>query len=219
MGRQLAGVTIAADFRVGIAICSASRRVHGCDGAHPPAAVRQVLALGSRRLTSPGVAQVRHGGNGQRFGRTSTISRQTLFVLKCSMAKWAAECAVKDASTERFNMISSMVRDRGRCLLPSIVFPGQFACGPVVDHPVSMPAASDQLRHVAPPANAKAVIVYGKDAPTKSAAEVVQKSRRRLAGRLKLADDRAVTGEDTWLPADACRKTPLIVRARRTTAS
>ncbi len=66
---------------------------------------------------------------------------------------------------------------------------------------------------LAPKEGARAVIVYGKDAPwTQTAAQAVQKAVADWCGvKLELADDRIVTSEDTWLLNDSWRKTPLIV--------
>jgi hypothetical protein len=66
---------------------------------------------------------------------------------------------------------------------------------------------------LAPKDGPRAVIVYGKNAPwTQKAAEAVQKAVADWCGvKLDIADDRTVTSEDTWLLADAYRKTPLIV--------
>ena len=64
-----------------------------------------------------------------------------------------------------------------------------------------------------PRQSAKALIVYGKDAPwTQNAAQVVQKAIEDWSGaKLQLADDQTVTGEETWLLKNAYRKVPLIV--------
>jgi hypothetical protein len=66
---------------------------------------------------------------------------------------------------------------------------------------------------LAPKDGARAVIVYGKNAPwTGQAAAALQKAVADWCGvTLDIADDRTVTSEDTWLLADAYRKTPLIV--------
>ncbi|MCR4412838.1 MAG: hypothetical protein NUV77_10490, partial [Thermoguttaceae bacterium] len=92
---------------------------------------------------------------------------------------------------------------------------GFAACGQAVEKPVfkALPRAINYATPLAPANGVKAVIVYGKDAPwTRSAAEAVQKAIAGWCGaRLELADDHAVTGEDTWLLTDAYRKRPLIV--------
>ena len=99
--------------------------------------------------------------------------------------------------------------------LALLVWGGSASCGPAVDNPgfKALPRAINYATPLAPANGAKAVIVYGKGAPwTKSAAEVVQKAVADWCGvRLELADDRAVTAEDTWLLTDIYRKTPLVV--------
>ena len=121
-------------------------------------------------------------------------------------------------------MISSTVRSAAiACFLASFFWDSSASCGQVVGNPgfKALPRAINYATPLAPANGAKAVIVYGKDAPwTRSAAEAVQKAVADWCGaRLALADDRAVTGEDTWLLADAYRKTPLIVLGNaRTTA-
>lgn len=112
-------------------------------------------------------------------------------------------------------MISSTVRIAAVAFFLALFFWGSSAlCGQVVDNPGfnALPRAINYATPLAA-SGVKAVIVYGKDAPwTKSAAEAVQKAVADWCGiKLELADDRAVTGEDTWLLADAYRKTPLIV--------
>ncbi len=66
---------------------------------------------------------------------------------------------------------------------------------------------------LSPKDGARAVIVYGKNAPwTQKSAEALQKAVADWCGaKLELADDRTVTSEDTWLLTDAYRRTPLIV--------
>ena len=77
----------------------------------------------------------------------------------------------------------------------------------------ALPRPISYATPLAPKDGAKAVIVYGKNAPwTQTAATAVQKAIQDWSGvRLELADDRTVTSEETWLLTDAYRKTPMIV--------
>jgi hypothetical protein len=89
------------------------------------------------------------------------------------------------------------------------------ASGQIVDSPgfKALPRPINYATPLAPKDGAKAVIVYGKDAPwTKAAAQAVQKAVQDWSGlKIELADDRTVTSEDTWLLTDAYRKTPMVV--------
>jgi hypothetical protein len=77
----------------------------------------------------------------------------------------------------------------------------------------ALPRPLNYALPIAPAGGVRTVIVYGRDAPwTRTAAEAVQRAIREWSGvGLDLADDRTVTGEATWLLADAWRATPLIV--------
>lgn len=112
-------------------------------------------------------------------------------------------------------MISSTVRIAAVAFFLLFFWDSSASCGQVVGNPGfrALPRAINYATPLAPANGVKAVIVYGKDAPwTKSAAKAVQKAVADWCGaKLDLADDRAVTGEDTWLLTDVCRKTPLIV--------
>jgi hypothetical protein len=89
------------------------------------------------------------------------------------------------------------------------------ASGQVMDNPgfKALPRPVHYATALVPEGGAKAVIVYGKDAPwTQTAATAVQKAILDWSGvKLELADDRTVTSEDTWLLNDAYRRTPLVV--------
>src|SRR3990170_2892266 len=114
-------------------------------------------------------------------------------------------------------MNASTVRIVAGTFFLALFFWDTFASCGQADNPgfKALPRPINYATPLAPANGAKAMIVYGKDAPwTKSAAEAVQKAVADWCGaKLELADDRAVTGEDTWLLADAYRKTPLIVLA------
>ena len=114
------------------------------------------------------------------------------------------------------NMISSTVRSAAVAFFLAVFFWDSLTSwGQVVDNPgfKALPRPINYATPLAPANGAKAVIVYGQDAPwTRSAAEALQKAVADWCGaKLELADDRAVTGEDTWLLADAYRNTPLVV--------
>jgi hypothetical protein len=113
-------------------------------------------------------------------------------------------------------MLSSTVRSAHVAFfLTLLCWDSSASCGQAVDQPrfKALPRVISYATPLAPAGGAKAVIVYGKDAPwTKSAAAAVQKAVADWCGAtLELADDRAVTADDTWLLADAYRQTPLIV--------
>jgi hypothetical protein len=99
--------------------------------------------------------------------------------------------------------------------LVCMVLSGAAVSAQVVDNPgfKALLRPINYATPLAPKDGLKAVIVYGKDAPwTKAAAEAVQKAVQDWSGvTLDLADDRAVTSEETWLLNDAYRKTPLVV--------
>ena len=84
----------------------------------------------------------------------------------------------------------------------------------VMDNPgfKALPRSINYATPLAPGQGAKAVIVYGKNAPwTKAAAEAVRKAVEDWSGvKLELADDRTVTSDETWLLNDAYVKAPLI---------
>jgi hypothetical protein len=127
------------------------------------------------------------------------------------MAKRAAELYREGRRNgQDLNMISVTVRiAAAACFLTSFSWDSSAARGQV-EAPgfQALPRPVNYATPLAPANGAKAVIVYGRDAPwTKSAAEAVQKAVADWCGaKRELADDRAVTGEDTWLLADAYRQ-------------
>jgi hypothetical protein len=89
------------------------------------------------------------------------------------------------------------------------------ALAQIVDNPGfrALPRPINYATPLAPSSGAKAVIVYGTNAPwTRKAATALQQAVQAWSGvTLELADDRTVTSEETWLLADAYRKTPMVV--------
>ena len=89
------------------------------------------------------------------------------------------------------------------------------ASGQIVDNLgfKALPRPIHYATPLAPAGGAKAVIVYGKNAPwTQKAAEAAQKTILDATGlMLDLVDDLAATSDQTWLLNDAYRKTPMIV--------
>ena len=111
---------------------------------------------------------------------------------------------------------SAVLNALATVLVPLLAIPcGAEASGQVVDNLgfKALPRPIHYEMSLAPAGGARAVIVYGKAAPwTQKAAQAVQKAVLEWSGlKLELADDRTVTSDETWLLADAWRKTPLIV--------
>jgi len=89
------------------------------------------------------------------------------------------------------------------------------ATGQIVDNPgfKALPRSINYATPLAPTGGVKAVIVYGRNAPwTQTAAKQIQRAVQAWCGQaLEVRDDQTVTRDETWLLADAYRRTPLIV--------